>query len=74
MIVLGATDGEAAEAFQHAIEELHASTPRSRSCSAARPSAVRARSRNGMRVLERIDEAVEAVEQLLATRPRATSL
>jgi len=31
-------------------------------------------SQNGMRVLERIDEAVEAVEEQLATRPQAASL
>ena len=31
-------------------------------------------SHNGMRVLERIDEAVEAVEEQLATRPHAASL
>ena len=31
-------------------------------------------SHNGMRVLERIDEAVEAVEEQLATRSQAASL
>ncbi len=75
VIVLGATDGEDPDAVQRAIEELHLEHPEipivlgAAAVGGARPSA-----RNGMRVLERIDEAVEAVEQQLATRPRASSL
>jgi methanogenic corrinoid protein MtbC1 len=74
-IVLGATGGEHAGELDRAIEEIHAEHPEIRivlggaAVGGARPS-----SRGGMRVLERIDEAVEAVEEQLAARPRATSL
>ena len=51
-----------------ALRELRSSHPTSRSCSAA-PAVGGSlpRERGGMRVLERIDESVEAVEDLLAT-------
>lgn len=74
-IVLGATGGEHAEALEAAVEELHAEHPEipivlaGAAVGGALPG-----SRNGMRVLERIDEAVEAVEEQLAARPRASSL
>jgi methanogenic corrinoid protein MtbC1 len=75
VIVLGATDGEDAAAIAAAIEELHAEHPAipivlgGAAVGGSLPG-----SRGGMRVLERIDEAVEAVEQQLAARPRAGSL
>jgi methanogenic corrinoid protein MtbC1 len=75
VIVLGATDGADADAVQRTIELLHGEHPEipivlgGAAVGGARPG-----SRNGMRVLERIDEAVEAVEQQLATRLRASSL
>jgi methanogenic corrinoid protein MtbC1 len=75
VIVLGATDSEDATAIAAAIEELHAEHPEipivlgGAAVGGALPGW-----RNGMRVLERIDEAVEAVEQQLAARPRAGSL
>ncbi len=74
-IVLGATDGEHAEELLHAVEELHSEHPEipivlgGQAVGGTLPI-----TRNGMRVLERIDEAVEAVEEQLATRPRAGSL
>jgi methanogenic corrinoid protein MtbC1 len=74
-IVLGATDGERAQEIWSAVEELHAEHPEipivlaGAAVGGSLPS-----SRNGMRVLERIDEAVEAVEEQLAARPRATSV
>ncbi len=75
VIVLGATDGEDPEAIGRAVEELHAAHPEipivlgGVAVGGATPA-----SQNGMRVLERIDEAVEAVEEQLAARPRAASL
>ncbi|HEX8714753.1 MAG TPA: HD domain-containing phosphohydrolase [Solirubrobacteraceae bacterium] len=74
-IVLGATDGEDSNAIEAAIEQLHAEHPEipivlgGAAVGGALPS-----SRNGMRVLERIDEAVEAVEEQLSARPRVSSL
>jgi hypothetical protein len=75
VIVLGATDGEDPQAIARAVEELHAAHPQlpivlgGAAVGGATPV-----SQNGMRVLERIDEAVEAVEEQLATRPHAASL
>ncbi len=74
-IVLGATDGESAQALERAVETIHAEHPEipivlaGAAVGGSRPS-----SRGRMRTLERIDEAVEAVEEQLAARPRATSL
>jgi HD-GYP domain-containing protein (c-di-GMP phosphodiesterase class II)/methylmalonyl-CoA mutase cobalamin-binding subunit len=75
VIVLGATNGEDREAIGRAVEDLHAAHPEvpivlgGAAVGGALPV-----SQNGMRVLERIDEAVEAVEEQLAARPRAASL
>jgi HD-GYP domain-containing protein (c-di-GMP phosphodiesterase class II)/methylmalonyl-CoA mutase cobalamin-binding subunit len=75
LIVLGSTDSESAEAIDQAVAELHAAHPGvpivlgGAAVGGAQPI-----SRNGMRVLERIDEAVEAVEEQLAKRPQAASL
>jgi len=75
VIVLGATDGEDREAIGRAVGDLHAAHPEvpivlgGAAVGGALPV-----SQNGMRVLERIDEAVEAVEEQLAARPRAASL
>jgi HD-GYP domain-containing protein (c-di-GMP phosphodiesterase class II)/methylmalonyl-CoA mutase cobalamin-binding subunit len=75
VIVLGATAGEQPEAIGRAVEDLHAAHPEvpivlgGAAVGGALPV-----SQNGMRVLERIDEAVEAVEEQLATRPHAASL
>src|SRR6185312_12695348 len=75
VLVLGATADEDAEAVQQAVKELHAQHPEIQimlggaAVGGSLPS-----SRNGMRVLERIDEAVEAVEEQLAARPRVGSL
>jgi methanogenic corrinoid protein MtbC1 len=75
LIVLGSTDSENTEAIAQAVEELHAAYPDvpivlgGVAVGGAQPP-----SRNGMRVLERIDEAVEAVEEQLAKRPQAASL
>jgi HD-GYP domain-containing protein (c-di-GMP phosphodiesterase class II)/methylmalonyl-CoA mutase cobalamin-binding subunit len=75
LIVLGATDGEDSQEIGTAVEELHAEHPGvpivlgGAAVGGALPA-----SRNGMRVLERIDEAVEAVEEQLAQRPQAASL
>lgn len=75
VIVLGATDGEDAEAIKLAIEELHAAHPDVPIVlGGAAVGGALPRSRNGMRVLERIDEAVEAIEEQLAARPQAASL
>jgi HD-GYP domain-containing protein (c-di-GMP phosphodiesterase class II)/methanogenic corrinoid protein MtbC1 len=74
-IVLGATDGEDAAAIARVLGELHAAHPQipivlgGAAVGGAMPV-----SQDGMRVLERIDEAVEAVEEQLATRPHAASL
>jgi HD-GYP domain-containing protein (c-di-GMP phosphodiesterase class II)/methylmalonyl-CoA mutase cobalamin-binding subunit len=75
VVVLGATDGEDSEAIAQAVQQLHAAHPElpivlgGAAVGGALPA-----SQNGMRVLERIDEAVEAVEEQLATRPHASSL
>jgi HD-GYP domain-containing protein (c-di-GMP phosphodiesterase class II)/methylmalonyl-CoA mutase cobalamin-binding subunit len=75
VIVLGATDGEDPEAIARAVQELHDAHPAipillgGTAVGGATPA-----SHNGMRVLERIDEAVEAVEEQLATRSQAASL
>ncbi|HTZ85873.1 MAG TPA: HD domain-containing phosphohydrolase [Solirubrobacteraceae bacterium] len=75
VIVLGATDGEDAQEIAKAVEELHAAHPGipivlgGAAVGGSLPA-----SRNGMRVLERIDEAVEAVEEQLAQRPQTASL
>ncbi|MEA2225711.1 MAG: hypothetical protein QOE67_993, partial [Solirubrobacteraceae bacterium] len=75
VIVLGATDGEQPDAIARTVQELHAAHPEvpivlgGAAVGGALPV-----SQNGMRVLERIDEAVEAVEEQLATRPHAPSL
>ncbi len=75
VIVLGATDGEDADALEHAVEGLHAEHPEIPIVlGGAAVGGSLPRSRGGMRVLERIDEAVEAVEEQLAARPRATSV
>jgi len=75
LIVLGATDGERTQEIGEAVEQLHVAHPEipivlgGAAVGGAQPA-----SRNGMRVLERIDEAVEAVEEQLAKRPQAASL
>lgn len=75
VIVLGAIDGEHAGEIADAVEELHAANPGvpivlgGAAVGGSLPV-----SRNGMRVLERIDEAVEAVEEQLAQRPQTASL
>jgi HD-GYP domain-containing protein (c-di-GMP phosphodiesterase class II)/methylmalonyl-CoA mutase cobalamin-binding subunit len=75
VIVLGATDGENPEQLAHAVDALHLAHPEipillgGAAVGGATPPA-----HNGMRVLERIDEAVEAVEEQLARRPHAASL
>jgi HD-GYP domain-containing protein (c-di-GMP phosphodiesterase class II)/methylmalonyl-CoA mutase cobalamin-binding subunit len=75
LIVLGATDCENPQQVAKAVEELHAAHPSipivlgGAAVGGALPA-----SRNGMRVLERIDEAVEAVEEQLARRASAASL
>ncbi len=75
VILLGATDGEDSEAISAAVEQLHAAHPGipivlgGAAVGGGLPA-----SRNGMRVLERIDEAVEAVEEQLSQRPQAASL
>ena len=75
VVVLGATDSEDTETIARAVEELHAAHPGipivlgGAAVGGTLPS-----TRNGMRVLERIDEAVEAVEEQLAQRPQAASL
>jgi len=75
VILLGATDGEDSQEIANAVEALHAAHPGipivlgGAAVGGALPA-----SRNGMRVLERIDEAVEAVEEQLAKRPQAASL
>jgi methanogenic corrinoid protein MtbC1 len=75
VIVLGATDGEDADALERAVERLHAEHPEIPIVlGGAAVGGSLPRSRGGMRVLERIDEAVEAVEEQLVARPRATSV
>ena len=75
VIVVGATEGEQAEAIRSAVQELHGEHPEIPIVlGAAAVGGALQGSRNGMRVLERIDEAVEAVEEQLAARPRAGSL
>ncbi|HEV2973455.1 MAG TPA: HD domain-containing phosphohydrolase [Solirubrobacteraceae bacterium] len=75
VIVLGATDGEDADALEQAVEGLHAEHPEIPIVlGGAAVGGSLPRARGGMRVLERIDEAVEAVEEQLAARPRATSV
>jgi methanogenic corrinoid protein MtbC1 len=75
LIVIGATDGEDAEAIKSAVEDLHAAHPEMPIVlGGAAVGGALPRSRNGMRVLERIDEAVEAIEEQLAARARAASL
>jgi HD-GYP domain-containing protein (c-di-GMP phosphodiesterase class II)/methylmalonyl-CoA mutase cobalamin-binding subunit len=77
LIVLGATEGAGADAkaIELAVEELHTAHPGipivlgGAAVGGDLPGA-----RNGMRVLERIDEAVEAVEEQLATRAGTPSL
>jgi methanogenic corrinoid protein MtbC1 len=75
LIVLGATDSADANAVELAVKDLHAAHPEVPIVlGGAAVGGELPGSRNGMRVLERIDEAVEAVEEQLATRPRAASL
>jgi methanogenic corrinoid protein MtbC1 len=75
VLVLGATAGEDAEAVQQAVKELHAQHPQIQiMLGGAAVGGCLPSSRNGVRVLERIDEAVEAVEEQLAARPRVSSL
>jgi methanogenic corrinoid protein MtbC1 len=75
LIVLGSTDSESAEAIGQAVEELHAAYPEIPIVlGGVAVGGTQPPSRNGMRVLERIDEAVEAVEEQLAKRPQAASL
>jgi 2'-5' RNA ligase len=75
VIVIGATEGEQADAIRGALQELHGEHPEipivlgGAAVGGAMPT-----SRNGMRVLERIDEAVEAIEEQLATRTRDGSV
>jgi methanogenic corrinoid protein MtbC1 len=75
LIVLGATDGADSQEIAKAVEDLHRAHPAvpivlgGAAVGGALPA-----TRNGMRVLERIDEAVEAVEEQLAQRPQAASL
>jgi HD-GYP domain-containing protein (c-di-GMP phosphodiesterase class II)/methylmalonyl-CoA mutase cobalamin-binding subunit len=75
VIVLGATDGEDPEQIARAVDALHAAHPEIPILlGGAALGGTTPPSHNGMRVLERIDEAVEAVEEQLATRPHAASL
>jgi methanogenic corrinoid protein MtbC1 len=75
VIVLGATDGEQSDAIAGAVQELHAAHPEVPIVlGGAAVGGELPASQNGMRVLERIDEAVEAVEEQLATRTQAASL
>lgn len=75
VIVIGATDGVDREEIASAVDALHTTHPEipivlgGAAVGGATPA-----SSNGMRVLERIDEAVEAVEEQLATHPHAASL
>lgn len=75
LIVLGALGDESHNSTERAIAELHAARPEipivlgGVAVGGQLPVA-----RNGMRVLERIDEAVEAIEEQLAARPQAASL
>jgi HD-GYP domain-containing protein (c-di-GMP phosphodiesterase class II) len=75
LIVLGATASSDAVAVALAVKDLHAAHPDipivlgGAAVGGDLPSG-----RNGMRVLERIDEAVEAVEEQLATRPHTASI
>lgn len=68
LIVVGATVPTAAESFEVALRDLHSQRPDlpivlgGPAVGGSLP-----RERGGMRVLERIDESVEAVEDLLAT-------
>jgi HD-GYP domain-containing protein (c-di-GMP phosphodiesterase class II)/methylmalonyl-CoA mutase cobalamin-binding subunit len=74
-IVLGATDGEDPEAVSRALEGLHAAHPEIPIVlGGAAVGGATPQSRDGMRTLERIDEAVEALEEQLAMRPHAASL
>jgi methylmalonyl-CoA mutase cobalamin-binding subunit len=75
VVVLGATDGGDAEAIKRAVAELHAEHPQIQIVlGGAAVGGALPNSRNGMRVLERIDGAVEAVEEQLAARPHVSSL
>jgi methanogenic corrinoid protein MtbC1 len=75
VVVLGATDGGDPAAIKRAVEELHAGHPQIQIVlGGAAVGGALPGSRNGMRVLERIDGAVEAVEEQLAARPHMSSL
>jgi HD-GYP domain-containing protein (c-di-GMP phosphodiesterase class II)/methylmalonyl-CoA mutase cobalamin-binding subunit len=75
VVVLGATDGGDPDAIKRAVHELHAEHPQIQIVlGGAAVGGMLPPSRNGMRVLERIDGAVEAVEEQLAARPRVSSL
>ena len=75
LIVLGAIDGGQSELVGSAVASLHSEHPGVPIVlGGAAVGGDLPASRNGMRVLERIDEAVEAVEEQLAARPRAASL
>ncbi|HEY1450323.1 MAG TPA: HD domain-containing phosphohydrolase [Solirubrobacteraceae bacterium] len=75
VIVFGATDSQDPQVITEAVAELHAAHPGTPIVlGGAAVGGVLPPSRNGMRVLERIDEAVEAVEEQLARRAQAASL
>jgi HD-GYP domain-containing protein (c-di-GMP phosphodiesterase class II)/methylmalonyl-CoA mutase cobalamin-binding subunit len=75
LVVVGATEPEAAEAVSHALRELRAHQPNlpivlgGPAVGGSLPAA-----RGGMRVLERIDETVPAVEELLASAATTASV
>ncbi len=75
LIMLGSTDGADAKAIELAVKELHAAHPQIPIVLGGAPvGGDLPGARNGMRVLERIDEAVEAVEEQLGTQAGAPSL
>jgi methanogenic corrinoid protein MtbC1 len=75
VVVFGATDGGDPEAIKRAVQELHSEYPQIQIVlGGAAVGGALPGSSNGMRVLERIDGAVEAVEEQLAARPSVGSL
>jgi methanogenic corrinoid protein MtbC1 len=72
IVVVGATPPSADDGFEHALRELRASHPGLPILlSGPAVGGGLPRDRGGMRVLERIDETVEAVERVLATSASA---
>jgi methanogenic corrinoid protein MtbC1 len=75
LVLLGATDGPDSDAIESAVRELHVAHPEIPIVlGGAAVGGELAGWQSDMRVLERIDEAVEAVEEQLTTRTRAASL